>query len=216
MTAATKVRSRIEVVLFLVFVGLNTTVAVGEETKTLPPSVQQAVKEYQADVAVAEAKFGAEAEKARQSFLAKLNEEMKKETMAGNLDNAVAIRDEIRRIQSESPSAKGTLQHGQTPKSTAALPPQLIGKWIVKYQPPFIHTYTVHPDGTCSYLEKGVVGNLKRQSNDTFLITFAVDDGDFTERWTLAGNRFFVEHFYPVGSFPKATPTFLGVGEKAK
>ena len=46
---------------------------------------------------------------------------------------------------------------------------------------------------------------------DAVVITF---DDDWVERWTPAGKRFVVEHWFPRSSFPAATPV-RGVAEHA-
>lgn len=83
------------------------------------------------------------------------------------------------------------------------------GTWSIKYHPNGVRrTYVVKPNGDVSCTEgtSAFTGKIKKEGAD-LLLDF--NDGKL-ERLTFAGNRVFVEHYDPKGSFPQLAQVAIG------
>jgi hypothetical protein len=84
----------------------------------------------------------------------------------------------------------------------------------VRYTNGYRREYEVLPDGTAAWTipTRSGRGKLQRDEGGAWLIA---NDGDGNvERWTLAGDRLFVEHFSPGTRYPKEPANFMAVGSR--
>ncbi len=129
-------------------------------------------------------------------MLTDLDKAQKDAANAGELDEAVLIRDARKGIADAGPNA---------PKRR-----WIPGTWAIRYQDKTVHTFVVHPDGRIEWTE-GKRGQL-RTSGDSAVF----QAGPRVERWTFVGNRMFAEHFLSVADYERNVVNALGCGEMVK
>jgi hypothetical protein len=162
-----------------------------EPAKT--PEGAKARAEFKEELAKAQADFDDAVKKAGDGHRARLKELLDAETKAGNLDEAPAVREEIRGLEA---GRKGAW---------------VAGTWRIKYHPNrTTRTYVIRATGEVEYGDRKAV--LKAQA-DAILLDFGDDK---VERLTFAGDRLFVEHFAPRRNFGSGAPDQVGVGELVK
>jgi hypothetical protein len=191
----------------LAWVTFGLTAAEAQEKPTLPASAQRAAKEYQRDLADAESKLAAAVDDARERFVAKLTELMKKETSAGNLDKAVALRDEIKRVQGEKVPERKAAAKGPQLASYA-------GRWSIWGSAPAENqkTYLIDRTGKVKELEHALEGQLVLAGGFAYLEIPSRSGGTDFEHLTLVGNRLLIEHWYPKDNYEKKVATNLALG----
>lgn len=171
-----------------------------------PASLESARKEYKAALTQAQTGYNQAANKAAEEQKQRLKELQQTETKAGNLDAAVAIRDELKALTDAGPPLLGGNEWAGRAKWVE-------GTWEVIYPPgKAVRTYVIKPDGDVTFVEEKRSGKLK-PSGDSFLLD--LDDGKLS-RLTFGGGRVFDEGFDPKSSFGKGPPTVIGVGTLKK
>jgi len=173
-------------------VALAACTLAAEPAKT-PDGLAKARAEFKDELARAKAEFDEAVKKAVDGHRARLKELLDAETKGGNLDEALAVREEIR---------------GLEPGRKVAW---VAGTWRIKYHPNrTTRTYVIRATGEVEYGDRKAV--LKVQA-DALLLDFGDDK---VERLTFAGDRLFVEHFAPRRNFGSGDPDQIGVGELVK
>jgi len=185
----------------------------GEETPTLAPpsSVVSARARYDATLADAAAAFDKAAAQAHADYLADLELALRAETMAGNLDGAVAVRDEKTRAAAEGPAKLGG-DADQTADRAARIAP-FVGTWQVRYTSGSIHTYRVSRGGLVQRIDNKRVSDRSSKIELRDGLVIVTVETPRVEHWTLADNRLVVEHFDP-GVPQDGFPQFIGLGSK--
>jgi hypothetical protein len=178
--------------------------AADDEPTKVPPGLENARKEYKAALGKAQAEYNRSVTNAAEEHKKRLKDLQQAETKAGNLDAALAARDELRALEMNGPPL---LAEGKDP--AVAKGKWVTGTWIIRHHPNgSIRTYVIRSDGQVTFLEGHVKGQLKR-SGESFTLDFG--EGKF-ERITFAGGRLFVEHYNPKSDFEKNLPGQIGVG----
>ena len=161
---------------------------------------QTAKKRYDEAASRAEQEYARKMGVARDAAAKELGEAMRAATKAGDLDEANRIKQALEELTAELPppgSGRG-----------------LVGRWEVRYSNGVRRAYEVKPDGAVTWTgggSRGGRGTLRRAEGGWLL----PEDGDGNaERWTLSGERLFVEHFHPKQRYPKEPADVLAVGEK--
>lgn len=86
---------------------------------------------------------------------------------------------------------------------------KIVGKWIGHYDNRQTAEFIVNANGTVQYKnERGTVACKLDTDGDAFLVHLPELQG--YEKWTIAGNRLFCEHWHPEATFPKESPRHLG------
>lgn len=152
----------------------------------------------------AQQQYDAVVRKAADQFKEKLRLAVPVETKAGNLDKAVALRDEADALDKPGPPLFG--DGTEVPLALAAFVP---GTWDVAYYPNhWRRRYVIQPSGEVWCDSEKLKGKIERKGG-----FFVLDFGDGKlERLTFAGRRLFVEHYIPKESYPKE-PNQVGIGE---
>lgn len=87
-----------------------------------------------------------------------------------------------------------------------------VGKWNVSFLNGVKEECEIGKEGKCS------VDEPLRQSNGTAEVkgsaTVLTFNDERVERWTPAGKRYLVEHWFPASQFPEGEPV-LGIAERA-
>ena len=163
---------------------------------------QAARKRYEEAAARAEQEFSKKIATASETAIKELTEAMKTATRAADLEEANRISAAIDELKVSDPSP--------------ASAPSIVGGWRVTYTTGNVRQYRIDPDGSLSWTSdavQGVVhGRVQRAGKEVL-----IDDGKgAVERLTLAGERLFVEHFFPAERFPNNPPRIMAVGTRAR
>jgi hypothetical protein len=152
----------------------------------------------------AQRQYDAVVRRAAEPLKEKLRAAVQVETKAGNLDKAVALRDEADALETPGLSLFG--DGTEVPRAVADFVP---GTWDVAYYPNHWHRrYVIQPSGEVSCDGEKLKGKIERKGGFSIL-----DFGDGKlERLTFAGRRLFIEHYIPKASYPKE-PNQVGIGE---
>ena len=163
-------------------------------------AARAAHKKYEEAVERAKQDYDRRVEAARKVAESELADAMKAATRHGDLDEANRIKAAVGRLK---PNAAVT---GST---------RLLGAWQVRYANGIERTYEVRNDGTATWTEAGraaVVGRFKQVEPE-----IVYDENKLAvERWTVVGDRLFIEHFNPASGYPKARPLTLGVATRVE
>ncbi len=120
--------------------------ALADENKKSPPlpvSAQKAVSDAEAEVERARKRFEAEENAIRVKLVAELQKLLEAETRKGNLDNAIAIRDQIERLK------QAERKTDANPSLVAARKILVGGKWRFKVLgTPYQAEWEFNDDGT--------------------------------------------------------------------
>lgn len=148
--------------------------------------------------------------KAAQTALEKAYESaIKESTKALKIEQAEAMRTELKALQPNTSSSRVVFDKGEGP---AAKGKWVAGTWNIRYTPNRTErTYVVKANGDAVSLDGKMIGPLKPQDG-----AFLLDFGDRIERITFANTRMFVEHFYPKGDLERNLPNQIGIGELVK
>lgn len=96
------------------------------------------------------------------------------------------------------------------PPAAAELP---VGKWRVTFLNGVVEACEIRRQATVTSADSARTADGKAATkNGEVVLTF---DDDRVERWTPAGRRMLVEHWYPAAQFP-AGPPVLGIAERAE
>jgi hypothetical protein len=96
--------------------------------------------------------------------------------------------------------------------SPQASPP--VGKWTVEYANEVTEVCDVQKGGEASVVEPVRISGGKAVVNGGSIVI--VFENGRVQRWTPAGKRFVVEHWFPGSQFPTANPGVLGIAERAQ
>jgi len=192
----------------VVFALAASTLGADDKPVKLPPSSEAAKKGFKAAIAKAEDEYNKAVNKAADEYKAQLKVIQEGETKGGNLDAAVAVREEVKRITEESlplfeegkdaPTAKGKL---------------VAGTWDMTYiQNKATRTYVFKTDGDLSFVEEKKSWKVKKVGD-----AFVTDHGEgHMARYTFAGGRVFEEMYESKAKFDKETPSMIGIGTLRK
>jgi hypothetical protein len=178
--------------------------AQGDEPKSA--AAKSALRKYEKVAEKAQQTYAREVDAARKAAAAELTTAMKAATRAANLDEANRIKAAIDGLKSDEPAAAAA----SPAKSRGGS--GLVGAWQVVYIGGNQHVHEFREDGT-------VVNTFVDQAKWTAKVE---RDGDhviakypqFTERYTVAGDRLFVEQFSPGSLYPNLPPSVMAVGAR--
>lgn len=147
----------------------------------MPKELKKARAEFAAAMKQADSEFAASSKSAAEAFKKHLKELVEKESKAGNLDTAIAIREELKKVDADVPAAKAE-------KTTRRWIP---GRWHVRFHPSNTGgILEIRPDGQILDDSGNKRGQL-RILNDEIIRD---SDGVF-ERFNFSKNRLFIEHY---------------------
>jgi hypothetical protein len=192
-------------VIGLLAVALACALGAGDERagwdfKSRP--AQAAKKKLDELVAKAEEDYFRRVGVAREMASRELTDAMRAATKAGDLDEANKIKQALSDLAGGAPgpgSGRG-----------------LVGRWDAKYTNGYRRDYEIRPDGAIAWSEAAGPsgrGKIRREEGGAWLIP---DDGaGNAERWTLVGDRVFIEHFHPSARYPKDGANHMAVAARA-
>jgi hypothetical protein len=169
---------------------------------------EAAKKKYLAALEKAQEKYSTEAEAFFHEHLLALENVLEAETKGGRLDVAVAIRDEIQRLKAEGASVFAEAP----PTSLRQAIARLTGTWHVVFPSGAIRVYVVDAKGGVSYPAEKYFTKIKGPPGEMI-----VDFGEGKlERWSIAGDRLFCEHWDPKTNFGVKGPSTVSVGTRLR
>lgn len=180
------------------FVATFIAASTAHQTPSGGGELEKARQEFAATVRKAQADYDAVVQAAAEKLRPRLETALERATKARQLDAAKALMTEIEGLGA-----------GALPVFGAGGGDAVPGTWLVKYHPNGVRrTYVVKPSGDVSCTEgtSTFTGKIKKDGAG-LLLDF--NDGKL-ERLTFAGNRVFVEHYDPKGSFPQLAQVAIG------
>jgi len=158
-----------------------------------------AYKTYQAELNTAEREYDRSAKDALDKYKAALGEALELATASGQLDEALAIRDEMRSLTSPVPRKRR----------------ELAGTWRIQFGGGGIRTYEIETAGRISWVDSKT--GIRRAK------IFTMSGGYWTslipseiQRLTPSQGRLYVEHFKASERKPVGTPLSIGVGVRIR
>jgi hypothetical protein len=139
------------------------------------------------DLAAEREKYEASIQPLQKRYIARLESLQRTATQRGDLESALAIEQELERVQAE---LAGTT---------------LLGKWAVEFNNGVTRTYVLKPDGTIN-----ANGRDQPLTRDGQHILLREDDGK-TKRFSLR-TVLFVEHWKRAQDYPDTKPAEWGIG----
>jgi hypothetical protein len=176
------------------------------ELPKLPNDALRARADYRDAKAKAGAVQADSLRRATEDYKKRLKEIMEKETKSGNLDGALAVREEIKGL--DAPAKEGGSK--TDPKADPPSRRMVTGLWSIKYHPNKTGgAIEVKPDGLVTYEDgKTKKGQLLKQGE-----FFVMESGERFERFTFAGNRLFIEHYLSKAHYERNEIDQIGVGQ---
>ncbi len=181
-------------------------VAADDKPVKLPPAFEAAKKEFKTAVGRAEADYNKAVQKAAEDYKAKLKAVQETETKAGNLDTALAVRDEIKALTDDS---LPLFDDSKEKELTAMKGKVVVGTWDVTVTPGrTTRTYLLKADGELLSVEDKKTWKLKKVGDSLLADTV---DGRIS-RFTFASGRLFEEMYESKTNLEKDLPQFIGIG----
>jgi len=171
---------------------------------------KSAATRYEQAIRKAEAAHQRAITDARRQFITDLDRAKVEATQAGNLEEAIRLRDAIQTVGNDARSST-------SPTSINDLS-AMVGTWrLIHTEPKWKHGYEIDSQGNAERLRPdgkhtGQIGKLRRASNGDWIMNIH----DRLERFTLAndGKVLFVEHFYPPTNYPDQAASQVGRGQR--
>ena len=163
------------------------------------PKAKAAIRKYERTVAKAKADYDQAVAAAGKTLSAELDEALKAAMKAGSLEEAhliKAARDE-----------RGAADPAAAPFD---------GTWAVAYGNGITRRYVIR--GGRMAMEEGErkwTGQI-RVKNGVVLADVSDHQAQKLERFTMAGGRFFIEHYHPAHTYPDGVATVFGVATREK
>jgi hypothetical protein len=185
--------------------GLLPAVAENREP-AVSAAAEKARAKYVSAVEKSQEKYSDEVSAHFSDYLKELETIQDKETKAGRLEVAVAVRDEIKRLQTEGAPVFAEAP----PTSLRTAIPRLVGTWSTLATTGAKRIYIVDSSGKVKFVDEKLEGQLKSRGKE---ITLDFGDNKI-ERWSYCDGRIFIEHWYPKDTYPMGPPINMAIGQK--
>ena len=161
------------------------------------PKAKAAIRAYDRALDGARAEYGRAVAAAGKALRAELDESLKQAMKAGSLDEANSIK---------------AVRESRVPGSGATT---FEGAWSVVYGNAVKRTYVIRSNRIAITEDGRQWQGELRIKGGVILADVTDHQGPKLERFTVAGPRFFIEHWHPAGAYPDGIPEEFGVAVRA-